>query len=157
MTDLNPMVPGDVPYPQYSSITSMEILPTTIVIKGHMYTTDSSGLLDNIDSGGSDAQLPNGVFQAMADGNPAGATAGDTVQVLGPRSRIIMGVLATNIGIGEIVNLQADSDKAIVGGARYGDSFFGRVFEIYTRNADSTRKTATDTVDDLIVVEMIGI
>lgn len=149
MADLNPMVPGDVPYPQYSVTTTMEIdsvVPTTIV-KGQLYTTNTPGNIVDVAS-----DFRNGFFQAKE--TPEFATVvGDTVQVLGPRTRMIFTTQITGLAVGEDVIYLAGSTN-VISGVKTDVLYVGKIFEIYTRNLDSTRKKITE-VGDRIVVETV--
>ncbi len=148
MANLNPMVPGDVPYPQYSVTTTMDIKVGQTIDKGKLYSQEGSpvGLEEP-------ATFLGGLFQAKASVTTP-AVAGDKVQVLTPRSRMLLRDSAGDLYIGRHVHGVVGTDRAIRGDP--GDTLYiGRVFEIYTRNVDGTKKT-NSAVGDFVVVETVG-
>lgn len=149
MADLNPMVAGDVPYPQYSVTTTEPISDTLVILKGVVYTKDAAGRLIVVA-----ATLDNGIFQAKATPLAAAVVANnDKVQVLGPRTRMIFNDTVGSLVPGEDVIVVANTTN-IVTGAKTSDLYIGKVFEIYTRNTDSTKKIVSE-VGDRIVVETV--
>ena len=149
MADLNPMVPGDVPYPQYSVTTTEPISDTLQITKGIVYTKDAAGRLIVVA-----ATLDNGIYQAKATPLlPAVAADGDEVQVLGPRTRMIFDDAVGSLVPGEDVIVVANTTN-IVTGAKTSALYIGKVFEIYTRNVDSTKKIVS-VAGDKIVVETV--
>jgi len=148
MADLNPMVPGDVPYPQYSVTTTEEIFAGVTIVKGVIYTKNATGEL--IVATG---DFNDGLFQAKAAPEIVPAVAGDTVQVLGPRTRMIFTTTEAGLIVGEDVIAVANT-TGVIGGLESSDLYLGKIFEIYTRNTDSTRKKITD-VGDRVVVETV--
>lgn len=145
MADLNPMVPGDVPYPQYSVTTTEEINATVTILKGVIYTKNAAG---NLVVAGTD--LSNGIFQAAATPEIAPAVDGDEVQVLGPRTRMIFDDTVGSLVVGEDV-ITSPNTTNVVSGAKTATNYIGKVFEIYTRNTDSTKKKVTVSGDKVIV------
>ncbi len=149
MADLNPMVPGDVPYPQYSVVTTMDVPLGDTIVKGRIYTANNSGFLVTVST-----SLVGGMFQAMADSDAvAGETVNRLVQVLGPRSRIILESSINNIGLGSDVRTVANT-ITVDQGPKSDDLYIGKTFEIYTKNLDSTKKLQADT-GDLLIVETV--
>lgn len=150
MTDLNPMVPGDVPYPQYSVVTTMPVSAIDIV-KGVVYRVNSSGQLEDVSNDSVD--LATGIFQAMADITIAGTAGENEVQVLGPRTRMIFIDSAGGLTPGQDVKLVANTDIVIVG-TKDNNFYIGKIFEIYTRNTDSSKKFVS-AAGDRVVVETV--
>ncbi len=151
MPILNPMEPGDVPYPQYSVTTTQRIAAGVTILKGRVYSKNTLGeLIVNVGT------LVKGIFQAKATPTVnVPALAGDEVQVLGPRSRMLFVDFAGGLVEGDLVVNNSDSDEVIVTLSTTDPEFVGRVFEIYTRNTDATRKLVAAT-GDLVVVESVG-
>jgi len=149
MADLNPMVPGDVPYPQYSVTTTEPISDALVILKGVVYTKDTAGRLIVVA-----ATLAKGIFQAKATPLLAAVVANDDrVQCLGPRTRMIFDDAVGGLVPGEDVLVVADSTN-IVTGLETSVLYIGKVFEIYTRNTDSTKKIVS-VAGDRIVVETV--
>ncbi len=151
MADLNPMVPGDVPYPQYSVVTTQNIDAGVTITKGIIYTKNTDGEL--VVSGG---DLTKGIFQATATPTiNVPALVGDEVQTLGPRTRILMEDSAGGLVAGDNVINTTNTNEVTVIGVTTGVNYIGRVFEIYTRNTDSSKKIVA-AAGDLVVVETVG-
>lgn len=148
MADLNPMVPGDVPYPQYSVTTTEEIFAAVTIAKGVVYTKNATGEL--IVAG---ADLSQGIFQAKATPEVVPAVAGDKVQVLGPRTRMIFTDAVGGLVVGEDVITDPNTTN-VVTGAKTATNYVGKVFEIYTRNTDSSKKKVT-VAGDRVIVETV--
>ena len=149
MADLNPMVAGDVPYPQYSVTITRPISDTLQITKGIVYTSDAAGRLIVVTT-----TLENGIFQAKATPLlPAVVANDDAVQVLTPRTRMIFDDAVGGLVPGEDVLVVANTTN-IVTGLKSSILYIGKVFEIYTRNTDSTRKLVS-VVDDKIIVETV--
>jgi len=144
MPVLNPMEPGDVPYPQYSVTTTEEISVALVIVKGVIYTKNGTGEL--IVAG---ADLSQGIFQAKAAPEFA-AVAGDTVQVLGPRTRMIFDDAVGGLVVGEDVLTDPNTTNVLTG-AKTAANYIGKVFEIYTRNVDATRKKVSVATDRVVV------
>ena len=146
MPNLNILVEGDVPYPQYSVTTTEEISDTLQILKGVVYTKDAAGRLIVVAT-----TIARGLFQAKATPeNPADVANEDAVQVLGPRTRMILGDQVGGLVVGDDVILVANT-KNIVTGAKVSPLYVGKVFEIYTRNVDATKKKVTVATDKVIV------
>lgn len=149
MADLTPLVPGDDPYPQYSVTTTQQISNALQITKGRVYTKDAAGRLII-----TAATLDQGIFQAKATPTAVAVAANeDAVQVLSPRSRIIMDDTVGSLVEGEDVILVANTSQ-VVTGAKTSALYLGKVFEIYTRNADSSRKIVT-VANDQVIVETV--
>jgi len=149
MADLNPMVPGDVPYPQYSVTTTEPISDTLQITKGVIYTKDAAGRL--IVSAG---DLVNGIYQAAATPEaPAVVADNDEVQVLGPRTRMILIDSAGGLVPGQDVINSTNTDEVVSGG-KAAANYIGKVFEIFTRNTDSSKKII-GVAGDRVVVETV--
>lgn len=146
MADLNPMVPGDVPYPQYSVTTTEPISDTLQITKGIVYTKDAAGRLIVVAG-----TLDNGIFQAKATPLlPAVVADNDSVQCLGPRTRMIFTDAVGSLVPGEDVLVVANTPN-IVTGVKSSGLYIGKVFEIYTRNTDSSKKIVSESGDRVIV------
>lgn len=145
MPDLNPMVAGDVPYPQYSVVTTEEIFAGVTILKGVIYTKNGTGELVV-----ATADLSQGIFQATATPEVAPAVLGDTVQVLGPRTRMIFDDTVGGLVVGEDVITVANTTN-VIAGAKTATNYIGKVFEIYTRNLDATRKKVSVSGDKVVV------
>lgn len=149
MTDFTPQDPGDVPYPQYSVTTTERISDALQITKGIVYTKDATGRLVVVTT-----TLDNGIYQAAATPLlPAVAADDDEVQVLGPRTRMIFTDTVGSLVPGEDVIVVANTTN-IVTGAKTSALYIGKVFEIYSVNADSTKKIISG-VGDKIVVETV--
>lgn len=149
MPDFTPQNPGDVPYPQYSVTTTERISDALQIIKGIVYTKNAAGLLVAVTT-----TLDNGIYQAAASPLlPAVAANDDEVQCLGPRTRMIFVDTVGSLVPGEDVIAVANT-LLIVTGAKTSPLYIGKVFEIYSVNADSTRKIISG-VGDKIVVETV--
>lgn len=149
MPILNPMVPGDVPYPQYSVTTTEEIEAGITIVKGRIFTKNgTTGELIAVTT-----EFVHGLFQAKATPEVVPAVAGDKVQVLGPRTRMIFDADSTPLVVGEDVVFIASTER-VTSGAKTDALYIGKVFEIYTRNPDGTRKKVAQ-VNDRVVVETV--
>ena len=149
MADLNPMVPGDVPYPQYSVTTTEQIDNGLQITKGRVYTKDTDGRLIAVST-----TLANGIFQAKATPTAVAVEANeDSVQVLSPRTRMIFTSAAAGLVAGQDVLVVANTTN-VISGVKSSILYIGKVFEIYTRNADSSRKLVS-AINDRVVVETV--
>lgn len=149
MADLNPMEPGDVPYPQYSVTTTQQIDNALQITKGRVYTKDGDGRLIAVTT-----TLSQGIFQAKATPTAVAVEANeDSVQVLSPRTRMIFDDQVGGLVAGEDVLVVADTAN-IISGLKSSILYIGKVFEIYTRNTDSTKKIIS-VIGDKIVVETV--
>jgi len=146
MPDFTPLVPGDDPYPQYNVTTTQQISNALQITKGRIYTKDAAGRLII-----TAATLSQGMFQAKATPTAVAVSANqDAVQVLSPRSRIIMDDAVGGLVVGEDVLIVANTSN-VVTGAKTSALYLGKVFEIYTRNTDNTEKIITVATDQVIV------
>jgi len=146
MAVLNPLVAGDDPYPQYNVTTTMQIDDALQITKGVLYTTDSDGRLVAFTT-----TFDNGLFQAKATPDAVAVEADeDSVQVLGPRSRMILNDQVGSLVIGEDV-IGVAGTANIVTGAKTSAIYIGKVFEIYTVNTDSTKKIISASGDKIVV------
>lgn len=150
MPNLNPLETGDVPYPQYSVTTTQTIDDGEVITKGIIYTKDSLG--DLIEVIGT---LAKGIYQSRVTPTVnIPALEGDTVQVLGPRSRILMVDSAGGLVEGEDVNNTPNTDE-VVTGAKASDLYLGKVFEVYTKDTQGTKKKVA-AAGDLVIIETVG-
>ncbi len=147
MADLNPLDAGDDPYPQYNVTTTMQINDALQITKGVIYTVDTDGRLIPVPVGG----LGNGMFQAKATPTAVAVEADeDSVQVLGPRSRIILDDAVGSLVVGEDVKAVITTSN-VVTSVNTDVLYLGKVFEIYTVNTDSTKKIISVAGDKIIV------
>jgi len=152
MPNLNPLLTGDVPYPQYSVTTTQEIDAGVTITKGVIYTKDAAGEL--IVSTG---DLTRGIFQARE--TPfvnVPALAGDELQVLGPRTRILMVDSAGGLVEGDNVTNTTNTDQVVITGVTTAVNYIGRVFEIYTKDSVTGSKKKVAAAGDLVIVETVG-
>lgn len=147
MANLTPMVPGDVPYPQYSVVTSQTVEAGETMDKGRVYTKNIFGHL--VDAG---TNLSKGIFQAMVS-KPFIITSTDEIQVLSPRSRMIFRITGPDAVVGDDVITVSNTIDVILG-AKTATNYIGKIFEIYTRNADSSKKKVAVN-GDLVIVETV--
>lgn len=152
MANLNPLVTGDVPYPQYSVTVTQEIDAGVTILKGVIYTKNAAGELVV-----STGDLKRGIYQARE--TPfvnVPALAGDEVQVLAPRSRILMVDSAGGLVEGDLVDNTTNTDQVVVAAVSTAINFIGRVFEIYTKDETTGSKKKVALADDLVIVETVG-
>lgn len=146
MADLNPMVPGDVPYPQYSVTTTEQIDNGLQITKGRVYTKDGDGRLIVVST-----TLSQGIFQAKATPTAVAVEANqDSVQVLSPRTRMIFTDAVGGLVAGEDVLVVANTTN-VISGLKSSILYIGKIFEIYTRNTDSSRKIVSVATDRVVV------
>ena len=146
MPDFNPLEPGDIPYPQYSVTTTEPISDTLQILKGVVYTKDAAGRLIVVTT-----TLDNGLYQAASTPtDPAVVADEDSVQCLGPRTRMIFNDTVGGLVPGEDVIVVANTTN-IVTGAKTSALYIGKVFEIYTVNTDSTKKIVSGSGDEIVV------
>ena len=151
MPQLNPLKTGDVAFPQYSVTVTQEIDAGVTILKGVIYTKNAAGELVV-----STGDLTKGIYQARATPTVnVPALAGDTVQVLGPRSRILMVDSAGGLVEGDNVDNSTNTDEVVVAAITTAVNYIGRVFEIYTKDAAGTKKKVTGA-GDLVIVETVG-
>lgn len=148
MPNFTPLEPGDIPYPQYSVTTTEEIAVGVTILKGVIYTKNATGELIVATS-----DFANGLFQAVATPVVAPALAGDTVQVLGPRTRMMFTTQSAGLVTGDDVIAVLDSTD-VVFGVKTSALYLGKIFEIYSVGADGIKKKVTE-IGDKIVVETV--
>lgn len=149
MPDFNPMVPGDVPYPQYSVTTTEPIDDGLQITKGVVFTKDPAGRLVVVST-----TLNFGIYQAKATPEAVAVQANnDEVQTLGPRTRMILIDSAGGLVPGQDVVVTPNTDE-VVSGLKSDVLYIGKVFEIYTRSLDSTKKIIA-AAGDRVVVETV--
>lgn len=152
MANLNPLVPGDVPYPQYSVTVTQEIDAGVTILKGVIYTKNLDGELVV-----STGDLTRGIYQAReAPFVNVPALVGDEVQVLGPRTRILMVDSAGGLVEGDNVNNTTNTDEVVITGVTTAVNYIGRVFEIYTKDSTTGNKKKVAGAGDLVIVETVG-
>ena len=152
MANLNPLLTGDVPYPQYSVTVTQEIKAAVTILKGVIYTKDLNGELL-----ASTGDLKRGIYQARE--TPfvnVPALAGDEVQVLGPRSRILLVDSAGGLVEGDNVNNSTNTDAVVIAAVTTAVNYIGRVFEIYTKDSTTGSKKKVAAAGDLVIVETVG-
>ena len=152
MANLNPLVPGDVPFPQYSVTVTQEIDAGVTILKGVIYTKNAAGELVV-----STGNLTKGIYQAReAPFVNVPALAGDEVQVLGPRSRILMVDSAGGLVEGDNVDNTTNTDEVVVAVITTAVNYIGRVFEVYTKDETTGSKKKVAIAGDLVIVETVG-
>lgn len=151
MPNLNPLEPGDIPFHQYSVTVTQEIDATVTILKGVIYTKNSDGEL--IVSGG---DLTRGIYQAAVTPTiNVPALAGDEVQVLAPRTRMLLVDSAGGLVEGDNVDNITNTDEVVQVGITTGLEYVGRVFEVYTKDAQGTKKKVSEA-GDLVIVDTVG-
>lgn len=146
MAILDPMVPGDVPYPQYSVTTTEPISDTLQIEKGVVYTKNAAGNLVPVVT-----TLALGIYQAKATPeNPAVIADDDRVQCLGPRTRMIFTDPTGGLVPGQDVDV-TPATTDVETGTKASLLYIGKVYEIYTRNADSSKKKVSEAGDRVVV------
>lgn len=157
MPKTNPMVNGDVPYPQYSVTVTAFQDASLAVTKGYIYTKNSSGNLIVPISTTGVADLSRGVFQAR-DASPSNGTAGvQGVQCLVPKSRIILKAPA-NLVVGDEVELDSSGstttqDTCMQAVQPHTKGYLGRIVEIYTKDSSGNPKQVT-AANDLVIIQL---
>lgn len=152
-----PLVPGDVPYPQYS-VTDSEFLKNAVPsTKGEVMTLDAAGRLIAVVTATSVADLTRGAMQALVTKVAPTAEDTDEIQVMKQRSRIVIKA-DVNLSPGDDVDLKAVTstttpDKVMKGIAPRGKGYLGKIFQVYTLGTDGVKKQFTAD-DDLVIVDM---
>ena len=148
MPNINPKTIGDITYSQepFWRVTTLPIKISVPVVKGKLMTIDAAGRLIAITG----TTVTNGIFQPLADVVAPTAEDTDFVQVVTMGSRILQKA-PSGVTVGNPVNITASHDKIIKGG-RADLARLGTVFEIYTRDTNSTKKQVTAD-DDLVIIE----
>lgn len=152
-----PLVPGDVPFPQYSVVDSEFLKDAVPSTKGEIMTLDPAGRLIAVVTTSSVADLTRGAMQATVTRVAPTAEDTDEIQVLKQRSRIVMKA-DVNLSPGDDVDLKAVTstttpDKVMKGIAARGKGYLGKIFQIYTLGTDGVKKQFTAD-DDLVIVDM---
>lgn len=157
MPNVNPYKIGDDIYEQYSLTKKIPISAGLNVLKGVIYTLNSSGYLVAVPAAAAEeADLSKGAFQAKDNvDNTAGANGDLSVECLVLGAWIILQAPA-GLVIGQMVSLAVavsvvDPDKT-EGAITRDRGYLGRIYEILTKNTDSTNKIVTAD-NDLIVIQ----
>jgi hypothetical protein len=157
MPNQNPLVIGDIPFPQYSVTTSEIITQGLAIIKGNIYTKDVNGRLIVPISTSGVADLSLGVFQAR-DVAPAPVTQDtDTIQCLKTRSRILLKsgvvlVLGQEVELSSAGSVTA-ADTAMAAVEPHTKGFLGTVYKVYTVNTDGSSKQKS-AIGDLVIIDL---
>lgn len=142
----SPKVPGQLVYPKYAVVTTIKLAIGTFT-QGKVYNANASGYLDDTDP----TSLANGFFQAMTTPSTQPTVAGDdTIQVAGPRTRMLFTTQSAGLRVGADVIYVADSTN-VVSGAKSAALYIGKIFEIYSQNTDGSRKSITEAGDKVVV------
>jgi len=150
MPNLNPLVTGDIPFPQYSVTVTQEINAGVTIIKGRIYSKDTNGELVVATS------FDKGIYQAATTPTiNVPALAGDEVQVLPPRTRMLLVDSAGGLVEGDLVDNTTNTDEVTIATGTTGELFIGRVFEIYTKFTNGVKKKVA-AAGDLVIVETVG-
>lgn len=157
MPNTSPLKAGDAPFQQYSATVTRIIKANLAIIKGSIFTPDSSGRLIVPISTSSVADLSTGVYQARESVTAGAVEDTDKVQCLTVESRIILKA-AASLTVGQSVELSSSgstTDNTKVMAAVYPKTkgFLGRIFAIYTPNTDGTEKQVTAD-NDLVIIDL---
>ncbi len=150
MPNFNPANPGDLVYPKYAVVTTEPISAALQITKGELYTTDASGNLIAVTT-----TLQPGFFQATA--TPAavsGAAGADSVQVNGPRTRMMFTTQVAGLKVGEDVKIVAASTN-VVTSTKADLLHVGKIFEIYNLASDNITPKHLTAVGDKVIVETV--
>lgn len=150
MPDFNPANPGDLVYPKYAVVTTEPISAALQITKGRLYTTDSAGNLIAVTT-----TLAPGFFQAMdTPANVSGVAGADSVQVAGPRTRMMFTTQIAGLKVGQDVIYVAASTN-VIAGLKSSDLYVGKIFEIYNLQSDNISQKYLSAVGDKIIVETV--
>ena len=155
-----PLVPGDVPFPQYSTVDSEFLKNAVPSTKGEVMTLDAAGRLIAVVGAAAIADLSRGAFQALVTRVAPTAEDTDEIQVMKQRSRVVLKA-NVNLSPGDEVELKTvggvvTADKVQLGAvAARTDGFLGRIFQIYTLGTDGVKKQFSAD-DDLVIVDLEG-
>jgi len=150
MPNFTPAVSGDLVYPKYAVVTTEPISNALQINKGQLYTTDSSGNLIAVTT-----TLQQGFFQAAVTPSAVSGAAGvDSVQVNGPRTRMLFTTQIAGLRVGEDVKIVAASTN-VVTSAKSDLLHIGKIFEIYNLNSDNITPKHTTATGDLVIVETV--
>jgi len=151
MPNLNPLVTGDVAFPQYSVTTTQVIAQGISVTKGKIFTKNASGELVV-----STGDLTRGIYQIRETPDPNPGPIGSEVQVLSPRSRMLLQDTSGGLVEGDNVDNTTNTDGVTIAAVTTGAEYVGRVFEIYTKDSTTGSKKKVAAAGDLVVVETVG-
>jgi len=152
MPNLNPLETGDVPYPQYAVTVTQEIDAGVTILKGVIYTKDTDGELVV-----STGNLTKGIYQSKATPTiNVPALAGDKVQVLGPRTRMLLVDSAGGLVEGDNVDNTTNTDEVVIATITTAVNYVGRVFEVYTKDITTGSKKKVSVAGDLVIIETVG-
>ena len=155
MPDFNPANPGDLVYPKYAAVTTKPISASFQIVKGVLYTVSvvadaTKGRLIAVA-----ATLKNGFFQAMSTPVAVGAASNDdTVQVCGPRTRMLLNDPTGGLVVGDDVVIVAGTSNVAIGAATDA-LYIGKVFEIYNLQTDNISQKYVTNVGDKVIVETV--
>jgi len=150
MPDFNPANPGDLVYPKYAAITTEPISAALQIIKGQLYTTDSSGNLIVVTT-----TLQPGFFQALVTPvGVSGAAGADSVQVAGPRTRMMFTTQIAGLNVGEDVKIVTATTN-VVTSTKADLLHIGKIFEIYNLQSDNITPKHVTAVGDKVIVETV--
>ncbi len=153
-----PLVPGDVPFPQYSVVDSEFVKNAVPTTKGFIMTLDAAGRLIAVVGAAAIADLTRGGMQAMVTLVAPTAEDTDEIQVLKQRSRVVLKA-DVNLSPGDEVELKTvggvvTADKVqLAAAAGRTDGYLGRIFQVYTLGTDGVKKQFTAD-DDLVIVDL---
>ena len=157
MPDFNPANPGDLVYPKYAAVTTEPISASLQIVKGVIYTVSvvadaTKGRLIAVA-----ATLKNGFFQAMSTPVDVGAVGNDdTVQVAGPRTRMLLNDLVGGLVVGDDVTTVPNTSNVAIGAATDA-LYIGKVFEIYNLQADNISQKYVTVPGDKVIVETVQV
>lgn len=152
-----PLVPGDIPFPQYARVDSEFLKNAVPSTKGNVMTLDPAGRLIAVTGTGIIADLNRGAMQAMVTRIAPVAEDTDEIQVLKQGSRIILKA-NVNLSPGDRVELKTvggvvSPDKCQLAPAgAHTQGFLGRIFQVYTLGTDGVKKQFTAD-DDLVIID----
>lgn len=152
-----PLVPGDIPFPQYSITDSEFVKDAQAIIKGRIYTLDAAGRLVDVTGAAAIADLTRGAMQAKDKLDAPTAEDTDEVQVLKHLSRILLKA-NVNLSPGDPVELltvggAVTPDKVALSVSPRSDGYLGKIFQVYTLGTDGVKKQFTAD-DDLVVITL---
>lgn len=155
MPDFIPAEPGDLVYPKYATITTVPISAALQITKGIIYTISvvadaTKGRLIVVA-----ATLKNGFFQATSTPTQVGdASNDDTVQVAGPRTRMLLNDTVGGLVVGDDVVTIANTSN-VIAGAKSDDLYLGKIFEIYNLQSDNITPKSVTSPGDKVIIETV--
>lgn len=152
-----PLVPGDIPFPQYSITDSEFVKNAQAIVKGRIYTLDPAGRLIDVVGAAAIADLRRGAMQAKDKLDAPTAEDTDEVQVLKHVSRILLKA-NVNLSPGDAVELltvggAVTPDKVALAADPRTNGYLGKIFQVYTLGTDGVKKQFTAD-DDLVIVTL---